>query len=81
MVQCSITVLKDCLQQEMGGNFNPGTEAENQGVGPANSFSDYPLPLKYSKRAIGSLRLTWLLGGPPLDIEARPIRHKSALKY
>ena len=65
----------------MGGNFNPRTEAENQGVGPENSLSDYPLPPKYSQRAIGSLHSRWLLGGPPLDIEARPVRHKFALKY
>ena len=32
---------KGFLQWRMGGNFNPGTEAENQ-VDPANSRSDDP---------------------------------------
>ena len=59
----------------MGGNFNPGAEAENQGMGLVNSPSDNPSPLQYSQEAIGNLRLRWLLGGPPLDIEPRPIRH------
>ena len=56
----------------MGGDFNPGNKAENQ-EGPANSRSNDPH--KHSQTAIGSLRLRWLLGSLPLDIEPRPIRH------
>ena len=41
--------------------------------GPTNSRSDDPL--QYSQSALGSLHLRWLLGGLPLDIEPRPIRH------
>ena len=63
------------LGQRMGGNFNPGTEAENQGEGLANSPFDNPLPLQQGSRAIGSLCLRWLLGGLPLDIEPRSIRN------
>ena len=44
----------------MEGVFNPGTKAENQ-EGPENSCSDDPL--QHSHGAIGSLRLSWLLGG------------------
>ncbi len=60
------------LWWRLGGNFNPGTKAENQ-EGPANSRSDDPH--KHSQGATGSLRLKWLLGRLPLDIEPRPIRH------
>ena len=57
----------------MGGNFNPGTEAENQ-EGPANFCSDDPL--QHSQIAFGSLRLKWLeLGGIQLGIEQTPIKH------
>ena len=38
---------KGRLRQRMGGNFNPGTEAENQGEGPANSPPDDPSPLQH----------------------------------
>ena len=64
---------KGCLRQRMGDNFNPGAEAENQGKGPANSPSNNPL--QNSQGAISSLHLKWLLGGLPLGIEPRPIRH------
>ena len=66
---------KGCLRQRMGGYFNPGAEAENQGKGLANSPFDDPLPLQHGQGAIGSMRSRWLLGGPPLNIEPRPIRY------
>ena len=56
----------------MGGNFNPGTKAENQ-EGPANSRSNDPL--QHSQGAIGSLRLKWLLGSLPLGIEPHSISY------
>ena len=59
----------------MGGNFNPGAEVENQGKGLANYPFDNPLPLQYSQGTIGGLRSRWLMGGLPLGIEPRPIRH------
>ena len=57
---------KGFLRWRMGDVFNPTTKAEIQ-EGPANSRSDDPH--KHSQGAIGSLRLRWLLGGPPLGIE------------
>ena len=39
MAQCCITMLKGCLRNSMGGNFNFNVEAENQGIGLAR-----PLP-------------------------------------
>ena len=65
----------------MGGNFNPGAEAENQEKGPANSPSNNPLPLQHYREAIGCLRLRWLLGGPPLGIKPHPISKQSASQY
>ena len=46
---------KGYLQQRMGGHFNPGTEAENQREGLANSPADDPLPLQHGQGAICSL--------------------------
>ena len=65
---------KDCLQQRMGGTFNPGAEAENQEKGLTNSPFNNPLP-QQGQRAIGRLHSRWLLGSLPLSIEPRPIRH------
>ena len=63
---------KGFLRWRMGDVFNPTTKAEIQ-EGPANSHSNDPL--QHSHGAIGSLRLSWLLGGLLLGIEPRPIRH------
>ena len=56
------------MMMMMGGSFNPGAEAENQGKVPNN-----PLPLQHCQGAIGYLPLRWLLGSPPLGIEPYPI--------
>ena len=46
---------KGFLRRRIGSDFNPGTEANNQGKGPANSPSNNPLPLPHGRGAIGSL--------------------------
>ena len=64
---------KGFLRWMMDGDFNPGTEVENQGEGLANSPPDHSL--QHSQSAISSLCSRWLLGGLLLGIEQRPISH------
>ena len=75
MEQFTITALKEAVYDRIESIFKSGAEAENQGKGLANSPSDDPLPLQHGQGASGSMRSKWLLGGPPLGIEPRPIRH------
>ena len=51
---------KGYLRQMMGGDFNPSTEAENQGEGRANSPTNDPLPFQHSQGAIDSLYSRYL---------------------
>ncbi len=44
----------------MGGDFNPSTEAENQGEGQANSPTNDPLPFQHGQGAIDSLYSRYL---------------------
>ena len=65
----------------MGGDFDPGAEAENQGKGTGDSPSNDPSALQHGQGAFGSLRPRWLLGRPPLGIEPRLVRHQYASEY
>ena len=62
---------KRLCMMDMGGNFNPGAEAEHQGKGSSNSHSNDPLSFQHD----GNLRSKWLLGSPLLGIKICPIRH------
>ena len=60
---------KGCLRQRIGGNFNPGAEVENQGIGPANSPSNNPSPLQCSQ---GVFALKMAIGRSTVRHKTKP---------